>query len=105
MCRYVPLAVVLLLGGFNCSAQTLNLPPRPTNAPSGTEFVTRITGMDFVSREREIMRQITTGNVPDFIRKLQPVRVTNLFDGKTNTALFYATPDYLCVGSDDDYFL
>ena len=31
--------------------------------------------------------------------------VTNVFEGKTNSAVFYATPDYVAVGSDDDYFL
>ena len=61
--------------------------------------------MDFVPREREISDQISAGNVPGFLRKLQPVAVTNVFGGKTNTAVFYVTPEYLCVGSDDDYFL
>ncbi len=105
MHRYIVLAFVLLLPGLDGNAQTLALSPRATNALSGTDFVKAITSMDFVSREREVFRQITSGNVPAFLRNLQPVSVTNVFDGKTNTALFYATSDYLCVGSDDDYFL
>jgi hypothetical protein len=33
------------------------------------------------------------------------VPATSVVDGTTNTATFYATPDYLAIGSDDDYFL
>ncbi len=85
--------------------QTLDLPPRPANALSGAEFARRITPLDLVEREQEVVAQVTAGNVPDFLRKLCPVSAIYVADGKTNTATFYATPDYLAVGSDDDYFL
>jgi hypothetical protein len=86
-------------------AQTLDLPPRASNAPSGTAFVARITPLDLAEREEEIIAQITAGNVPKFLRKLCAVPATSVSEGVTNTATFYATPDYLAVGSDDDYFL
>ena len=87
------------------AAQTLDLPPRPAAALSGTEFARRITGLGLPERDTETLAQITSGNVPDFLRKLVPVSVTNVVDGLTNTATFYVTPDYLAVGSDEDYFL
>ena len=86
-------------------AQTLDLPPRPANALSGTEFARRVAPLDLPEREKEIFVQITSGNVPDFLRKLSPVPARSVADGKTNTATFYATPDYLAIGSDNDYFL
>ncbi len=86
-------------------AQTLNLPERPAKAVSGTEFARCITPLSLDEREKEILDQITSGNVPDFLRKLVPVSATHVADGKTDTATFYATPDYLAVGSDADYFL
>jgi hypothetical protein len=86
-------------------AQTLDLPPRPANAPTGTEFTRRITPLDLTERETEIVAQITAGNVPNFLRKLCPVPATSAGGGATNTATFYATPEYLAIGSDDDYFL
>jgi hypothetical protein len=61
--------------------------------------------MDLPEREKEIFAQILGGNVPDFMRKLAPVPVTVVAEGKTNSATFYVTPDYLAVGSDEDYFL
>jgi hypothetical protein len=86
-------------------SQTLPLPPRPANAPTGTEILKRIAPLDLNARENEIRAQVAAGNVPDFLRKLSPVTVTNTTDGKTNTATFYVTPDYLAVGSDEDFYL
>jgi len=98
------LSVVALVAGSAC-AQTLDLPPRPAQALTGTEFAKRITPLDLPGREQEIFTQVTSGNVPTFLRKLCPVPVTSVTEGKTNRATFYATPDYLAVGSDDDYLL
>jgi hypothetical protein len=86
-------------------AQILDLPPRSTNALNGTEFATRIAPLNLAEREEEIVAQVTSGNVPNFLRKLCPVRAASVVEGTTNTATFYATPDYLAIGSDDDYFL
>lgn len=52
-------------------------------------------------RENWIYAQIISGNVPAFLRALKPVAVS--FGG--HTATYYATPDYLAVGADADYFL
>lgn len=86
-------------------SQTLDLPPRATNALSGSDFVRRITPLDLAEREKEIFTQITSGNVPNFLRRLSPVPARSVVEGKVNSATFYATPDYLAIGSDDDYFL
>jgi hypothetical protein len=86
-------------------AQTLDLPPRSTDALTGTEFAKRITRLDLPEREQEIVAQVTSGNIPGFLRRLCPVAATSVSGGKTNTATLYVTPDYLAVGSDEDYFL
>ena len=92
------------MGRLAC-AQSLDLPPRRADALSGTEFARRITSLELAARENEIFAQVTSGNVPNFLRTLCPVPATSVADGKTNAATFYATPDYLAVGSDEDYFL
>jgi hypothetical protein len=98
-------AVGALLLCASLHAQTLDLPPRPANAPTGSEFARRITPLDLADREKEVVAQISSGNVPNFLRKLCPVPATSVWEGTTNTATFYATPDYIAVGSDEDYFL
>ncbi|HWX19576.1 MAG TPA: hypothetical protein VN578_06685 [Candidatus Binatia bacterium] len=97
----IPLLLFLLPAG----AQTLPLPERPAHAPTGTEFAEQIAPLDLETRETEILSQITSGNIPPFLRHLCPVQVINVFAGCTNTATFFVTPDYLAIGSDADYLL
>ena len=85
--------------------QTLPLPARAPNAPTGSEFIRRLNSLDFTNREQEILTQVRAGNVPGFLRRFCPVTVTNVSAGKTNSATFFVAPDYLAVGTDDDYFL
>jgi hypothetical protein len=102
MSKSFVLLFLLIVAGYG---QTLPLPGRATNAPTATEFLTRIAPLDLDARENQIAAQVLAGNIPDFLRKLTPVRVVEVSEGKTNTATYYVTPDYLAIGSDDDYFL
>lgn len=86
-------------------AQDFVLPPRATNAISGDEFVRKISTLDFAQREQAVVDEILTGDIPAFQRKFCPVNVTNVSDGATNIATFFAAPDYLAIGSDENYFL
>src|ERR1700729_615378 len=99
------LFLLLLLLAGSVGAQTLNLPPRPAGAMSGSEFAKSIAPSELREREERIYEQVALGNVPDFLRKLCPVRVQEITDEKTNAATYYVTSDYLAVGSDEDYFL
>ena len=97
------LALLLLLAG-SARSQTLKLPERANDAVSGSEFAKMITPLDARAREQKIYEQVALGNVPNFLRDLAAVRVQDIKDYKTNAATYYVTPDYLAVGSDDDYF-
>jgi len=92
----------LVSGAF---AQTLNLPPRGTSALDGKAFAEKTSALSFAEREQEIYSQVTAGNVPAFLRKFCPVTVTNVAAGITNVATFFVAPEYLAIGSDEDYFL
>ncbi len=86
-------------------AQSLPLPPRPDDAPRGRAFINLITNLSREERENQIFSQIMRGNVPDFLRQLVAVEATAFIGGKQDTVRYYVTPDYLAVGTDDDYFL
>ena len=86
-------------------AQIIPLPHRPKNAPTGSEFFLKTASMAPARREEEIYSQIIMGNVPKFLQNLCPVTVTNLTFGKSNWATIFVAPDYLAVGTDEDYFL
>lgn len=85
--------------------QVLDLPPRAPNAVSGSEFARRVATLDLGERDREVYAQVMAGNVPDFLRRLCPVPARSVVEGRINSGTYYVTPDYLAVGSDDDYFL
>lgn len=99
----------LFFGGILLAAAgdlpTLDLPARATNALSGREFAQRAASLSLAEREQAVFREITSGNVPEFLRRLCPIQVTNTIENQTNIATFYVTPDYLAVGSDADYVL
>ena len=95
------LTVAALAFSTPLSAQTWPLPPRPAEAPGGGAFVQTIAPLPLAEREARLEREILRGNVPEFLRRLSPVTLR----AGTNVAVIHVTPDYLAVGSDDDYFL
>jgi hypothetical protein len=83
---------------------TQRIPSRPQQALAGSEFVKRVSGMDPIQRERAILDQILEGNVPEFLRRLVPVNLKcELPDGKALQATIFVAPEYLAIGSDDDF--
>src|SRR5437762_13665041 len=73
--RSSSLAVALVpLAGLQ--AQSLNLPPRPSGALTGSQFINVITPMSLTERENWIYAQVVSGNVPDLFRTLAPVSVS-----------------------------
>jgi len=87
------------------SAQTLRLPPRPAVAPGGDAFAASVAALTREQREDQVFQQIVAGNVPAFLRELVPVTSTATYDGAVHTVRWFVTPEYMAVGSDDDYFL
>lgn len=99
------LQVALLCLAGSAFSQTLYLPPRDPTAPAGKVFAQAISPLGFAEREQEIYSQVMAGNVPEFLRRLCPVTVTNVVEGRTNIMTFFTTPDYLAIGSDEDFLL
>jgi len=85
-------------------AQSLPLPARAADAPGGSNFVQRVRSLSPFQYDQEVAHQIMSGNVPPFLRRLCPVTITNIAGGATSSATFFVTPDYLAIGSDDDFF-
>jgi hypothetical protein len=81
-----------------------NLPPRPIGARGGTEFMQSLVGIDRDAREKAILRELMSGNIPDFLRNLAPITVTATdAEGHKHTAVYQVMPDYLAIGSDSDF--
>lgn len=100
MRKLLPTSALFLLP-LLASAQLLPFPARPADALSGTDFVRAIASLLLTNRETRIVAEFLRGNVPSFLRQLQPVTLRN----GTNVAVIHVTPDYLAIGSDEDFFL
>lgn len=98
-------ALLVCLGCGQTRVPILDLPPRSSEAPVGSEFSEQIRAMDRDTREERIFSEIAGGNVPTFLRKLARVQMTREIDGQEHLVEFWATRDYLSVGSDTDFFL
>lgn len=81
----------------------LDIPERLENATEGVEFVAQVAGLDIIDRERAIVREILSGNLPSFSRKLKPVTIRETVNGTSYELTFFASSDYLAIGSDRDY--
>lgn len=86
-------------------AQSLPLPIRSAEAISGSDFKSQVENLSLENRETEIFDQIFTGNVPDFLRELIPISFSKTIADSTYNVTYFVTPDYIAVGSNDDYFL
>ncbi|MEJ7727775.1 MAG: hypothetical protein WKG00_01015 [Polyangiaceae bacterium] len=89
------------------------LPPRPPVPPwparrpdalAGTAFLERIRDLVGPLRDERILAELEEGNVPRFMRSFVALPLT---EGEGTAAAkvtqAWVLPDYLCVGSDDDF--
>lgn len=80
------------------------IPDRAANALSGSEFIESIAGLSRDERESSIARELLAGNVPRFLRTLQRVGVKGTDPrGVERTIEYDVMPDYLAIGSDEDF--
>ncbi len=86
------------------NAKGLEIPPRPENAKSGSEFMESIKSLTFSNREQAIKNELLSGNIPNFLREL--VEVDAFFtgsDGNQHNIKYWVMPDYLAIGSDSNF--
>lgn len=81
-----------------------SLPPREPNALAGSELVARLAALSVEERDRRLVDEVLAGNVPAFLRRLQPVEMTLARPGGAAVkAVIWVMPDYLAIGSDQDF--
>lgn len=80
------------------------IPQRRPTAITGTAFAHQTAELPARDLQQQALAQLRLGNIPHFLRQLQPVCLTyKPEDADTLFAVIYVTPDYLAIGSDDDF--
>jgi hypothetical protein len=87
-------------------SQHLKIKKRAFNALNGSEFSKSIwdTSLSLDNREKIIFKEIKSGNIPNFYRQMVEIRDTVLIQNNQHIIKYYVLPDYLAIGSDQDYF-
>src|SRR5271165_3037764 len=81
-------------------------PPRSATALSGTQLLKTLQGVGDDAREAAIRSELLAGNIPQFLRHLKPVTLDQGSGGGEPTRITVCVmPDYLALGSDDDFLL
>ncbi len=96
---------LLAVSALSCrSTWELPLQPRQPKALTGSAFYKEVGSMKWNTRELVALNEILSGNVPSFLRRFVPIHssVTGP-DGKRISATWFVAPDYLSVGSDEDF--
>lgn len=97
---------LLILSPFSGNSQHLKLPKRNVNSLTGSAFVAIISDslLSITDREQFMIKEVVQGNVPNFYRNFLPITDTTTIDGKQYIITYFVAPDYLIIGSDQDYF-
>ncbi|RYY43027.1 MAG: hypothetical protein EOO06_20295 [Chitinophagaceae bacterium] len=89
----------------SCSYKTIQTPNRQPGSLTGTAFYQQAFAFKWQQRDSFVIKEILAGNLPPFLKKFVPihVQITDSASGKVIKATYYAAPDYLSVGSADDW--
>lgn len=102
-----PRSFILILSFilFACnSSKRIHLPERKSTAVKGNEFYKSVFAISRVQREALAKNEILHGNIPSFMRKMVKIKTSiTSDDGKIIHAYYFVAPDYLSIGSNDDF--
>jgi hypothetical protein len=102
---FIVAILATVAAGAPCAAElpprpeTTQIPPRLEGAITGSEFARVTTGKSGPERQRLAIEELTRGNLPDRLRRLVSVRLT---DQSGAEVVIWVMPDYLAIGSDAD---
>lgn len=96
--------ILIFLAFPTCGQNSLKIPDRNDGAESGSAFMNRITALSLEEREAEIFKALSEGNMPDYLRNVVEInyRAEDSL-GQMREVTCWVMPDYLAVGSDDDF--
>ena len=99
--------VVVIFALFIFSCQTtkkIDVPDR-TSSLTGNDFYHQAFAMKWKERDSFAVKEILAGNMPSFLQKFERIKVSIIdsVTGKTINAEYFVAPDYVSIGTDDDW--
>lgn len=96
--------MVLLAACSSSKIFRLHIPAVTAQRMTGADFYKTVAAWKWPARDSLAVQEILSGNIPSFLQRFVPVssRITDS-TGIVHQAVFYVSPDYLSIGSDDDW--
>jgi hypothetical protein len=90
---------------FSCQTTKKIDAPQRTSSLTGNDFYHQAFAMKWQERDSFVVKEILAGNIPSFLKKFERIKVSILdsITGKTINAEYFVLPDYLSIGTDDDW--
>jgi hypothetical protein len=103
--RYVQSFSLCLLTLSACAVpKHLSLPARIATAETGSDFYKNVFAVDRIQREELAKKEILEGNIPPFLRSFVQIATSiTTAAGETINAVYFVLPDYLSIGSEEDF--
>lgn len=97
--------IILFISLMACNRYHKIQTPSRTSFLTGADFYKTAFPFKWQQRDSFALKEVFAGNIPSFLKKFIPVHVQIIdsLTGKTIKATYYAAPDYLSVGTDDDW--
>lgn len=79
--------------------------PNVHSSITGAEFYRQAAGMKWKERDSFVVKEILSGNLPAFLKKFVPIKISGIDSAseKTIRITYYVSPDYLSVGTNDNW--
>ena len=79
--------------------------PQRTSSLTGNNFYHQAFAMKWQERDSFVVKEILAGNIPSFLTKFERIKLSIIDSatGKTINAEYLVSPDYLSIGTDDDW--
>ena len=98
---------VVIFALFILSCQTTKKidAPQRTSSLTGNDFYHQAFAMKWKERDSFALKEILAGNIPSFLKKFERIKIsiTDSITGKTINAEYFVSPDYLSIGTDDNW--
>lgn len=94
---------------FSCKAprpapKEAKIPPRTADSRVASQLMSGLADLPQSERERILFDELDRGNVPSSLRRLTKLRYYgHTLSGQRKKVTIWVMPDYLSVGSDDDF--
>lgn len=77
---------------------------RNGDAITGTQFYKTAVAYHWHERDSFAVKEILSGNIPSFLKRFKKISTSiTSAEGEKIKAFYYVLPDYLSIGSDDDW--